>query len=68
MELWRGVSINGAGGVVLELCHNKLSRSLCRTIAAYAGLRVSLQFIQRDSDGLAMDFAHPVISAHKGGQ
>ena len=68
MELRRGVAIDGPGGVMLELRGDKLPGGFGGMVAADAGLRVPLQFVQSDIDGLAVGLAHAVIAADKRGQ
>jgi hypothetical protein len=68
VELRRGVTVYGTGGVMLELCPYKLPGRLGGIVAADASLRVSLQFIQCDIDGLAVGFTNPVIASDKSGQ
>ena len=68
VELRRGVAVHRTGGVMLELGRDKLPGRLGGMIAADAGLRVPLQLIQGDIDGLAVRLAHAVIAADKRGQ
>ncbi len=53
---------------MLELRSDELPGCFGGMIAADAGLRVPLQFVQSDVDGLAVRLAHAVISADKRSQ
>src|SRR5579884_2976279 len=66
MKLRSCVSIDGPGGVMLELGSNKLPGGFSSMVAADAGLHILFQFIQRGIDGLAVCLARTVISADKG--
>src|SRR6185437_6419921 len=68
VELWRGVAIDRAGCIVLELGSDKLSGHLGRAIPANSGLRVSLQLIQSNIHGLLVNLTHTFIAANKRGQ
>ena len=67
VELGRRVTVDGSGAVVLELRRDPLARRLGRMIAE-ARLHVSLEFVERDTDALAVCVSHPRIAAHQRGQ
>src|ERR1700739_2577320 len=66
---WGG-AVPAAGGsrIMLELGGNELPGHLGRAIAADAGLRVPLQFVQGGIHGLLVSLAHALIAADKRGQ
>jgi hypothetical protein len=68
MELRRGIAIDGAGGVVLELRGNELPGDFGRVVAADASLCIAFQLRQRTRDGLAVCLSYPFVPANKGGQ
>ena len=68
VELRRGIAIDGTRGVMLELRGDELAGGFGGMVAADPGLRVPLQFVQSDVDGLAVRLADPVIAADKSGQ
>ena len=68
MELRGGVTIDGPGRIVLELCGDELSRCLCRMVAADARLCVMFQLLQRDTNAFPVGHTHTIISADKRGK
>src|SRR5579862_5027805 len=65
VELWRDISIDGAGCIVLKLSGYKPARGLRRMIPAYAGLCVAFEFVKGNDDTLPVGFANTLIAAHK---
>src|SRR5208282_2221198 len=65
MELRRDIAIDRAGGIVFELCGDKLARSLGRMIAADAGLRVVFELVKGNANALPMRFADTFIATDK---
>src|ERR1022692_1762578 len=68
MQLWRNIPIDRAGGIVLELSGDKLTRGLGRMIAADAGLRVVFELVEGNADALPVRFADTLIAADKSGE
>ena len=68
MELRRNVTIDRAGGVVLELGGDEFGRGLGRMVPADAGLRVILELLKRHSNALTVGHAHVVVAANKSGE
>jgi hypothetical protein len=66
MELRCSVSVNRAGGVMLEGSGYKLPGSFGRMIASNAGLCVVLQLILRKRDSFPVGLAHLFIATYKG--
>ena len=68
MELRRNITIDRAGGVVLELRGNELGRGFRRMVPADACLRVMFKLLKRDLHALSMGHANTVIAAHQRGE
>src|SRR5665213_160005 len=67
MELGRGVAVNRAGGVMLELRDDKLARRFGGLVPADACLGVTLQLSKGDGHGLPMGLPDTVIAAYQSG-
>lgn|GEM_PF-6639506 len=65
MELGRGIAVHGTGGVMFKLGGDEPASGFGWTVAAYAGLRVSLQLIQCDIHGLPMRVPYAAIATHE---
>jgi hypothetical protein len=68
MKLWRGISIDWPGSVVLKCCGDESPGSLRHVYISNSGLRVSLEFLKRHSNTLAVGFPDPIIASHKRGE
>ena len=68
MKLWRSISIDGPGSVVLKCCGDEFPGRLRRVYVSNPGLRVSLEFLKRHSNTLAVGFPDPIIASHKRGE
>jgi hypothetical protein len=66
--LWRDITIDGAGCIVLELGGYKFASGLGRMIAADAGLRVVFELVEGNANALPMRFSDPLIAADKRGE
>ncbi len=67
MQLRRRVTVNGAGGVMLEGRSDKLACCFRRVNVPQACLREPLQFRQGHSRALPVGQSNPVVTAHKRG-
>src|ERR1019366_6752615 len=63
--LRRDIAIDRAGGIVFELCGDKLARSLGWMVAADAGLRVVFELVKGNANALPMRFADTFIATDK---
>ena len=68
MELRRNVTIDRAGGVVLEFGGDEFGRRFGRMVAADAGLRVHFKLLQGDANALAVGHADVLIAANERGE
>ena len=68
VELGRGVALDGAGGVVLELRRDEFAGRLGWIVAADPGLGVALQLGDGGGDGGGVSLPHPFIASHQSRQ
>ena len=68
MELGRGVAVNRAGCVMLELGNDELASGFGWIVTTDASLRVAFQLRESDGHGLPMCFANTVITTYKSGE
>ena len=67
MQLWRDISIDWTGCIVLELGGYKFASGLGRMIAADAGLRVVFELVEGNADALPVGFTDTLIAADQRG-
>jgi hypothetical protein len=65
MELWRGITVDRAGGVMLEFRDDKFACGFCWMVPANPRLRVSLQFVQGNSDTLAVGCPDAMVASYQ---
>jgi hypothetical protein len=65
VQLRRGITIHGPGGIVLELRHDPFPGRYSREIAADARLCVSLQLVECDADALPVGLPYAVITPNQ---
>jgi len=68
MKLWRDISIDWAGRIVLELGGDKPARGLWWMIAADPSLRIVFELVEGDANAFPMRFADPLIATDKRGE
>jgi hypothetical protein len=67
MQLWRDITIDRTGCIVLKLGGYKFASGLGRMIPTYAGLRVVFELVEGNADALSVDFTDTLIAADEGG-
>src|SRR6266700_3901060 len=68
VQLWCSITIDRPCAVMLELRCYPFAGGLCRKIAPYAGLDISLQLVKCDANAFSMRFSDTVVSTYQGGQ
>src|SRR5579863_8073931 len=67
MQLWRDITIDRTGCIVLKLGGYKSASGFGGMIAADAGLRVLFELVEGYADALPVGFTDTLIAADKGG-
>src|ERR1700679_3612653 len=67
MQLWRDISIDRTGFIVLKLGGDKFASGLGRMVAADAGLRVVFELVEGNSDALPVSVTDTLIAADESG-
>ena len=65
MELWRGITVDRAGGVMLEFRDDKFACGFCWMIPADPCLRIGFELFKRRANAIAVRLAHTVIPAYQ---
>jgi hypothetical protein len=68
MKLWRNVTIDRAGRVVLKLGGDEFGRRFGRMVPADPGLRVHFKLLQRRANALSVRHAYILITANERGE